>query len=180
MSKAWYAIRVQSEREDAIGSSLEARVRAAGLEDRVARIMVPREHVSEIREGKKRVVQRKMYPGYILVEADLSDERGSEAWFMITETPGISGFVGSRTKPVPLTEGEISRILRDIEDKKERPRPKVEFEVGDGVKIKSGPFENYDGVIEEINPTKGLLRVSVSIFGRSTPVELSYSEVERL
>jgi transcription termination/antitermination protein NusG len=176
MAKAWYAIRAQSEREDLIRDNLEAKVKAAGMEELVARIMVPREHVSEIREGKKRIIQRKMYPGYILVEADLTDE----AWFLITETPGISGFVGSRTKPVPLTEAEISRILRDIEDKKERPRPKVEFEVGDGVKIRSGPFENYDGVIEEINPTKGVLRVSVSIFGRSTPVELEYSQVERL
>jgi len=176
MVKAWYAIRAQSEREDLIRDSLEAQVKAAGLEPLITRILVPREHVSEIREGKKRIIQRKMYPGYILVEAELTDE----AWFLITETPGISGFVGSRTKPVPLTEAEISRILRDIEDKKERPRPKVEFEVGDGVKIKSGPFENYDGVIEEINPAKGLLRVAVSIFGRSTPVEMEYSQVERL
>jgi transcription termination/antitermination protein NusG len=176
MAKAWYAIRAQSEREDLIRDNLEAKVKAAGMEALISRIMVPREHVSEIREGKKRIIQRKMYPGYILVEADLTDE----AWFLITETPGISGFVGSRTKPVPLTEAEIGRILRDIEDKKERPRPKVEFEVGDGVKIRSGPFENYDGVIEEINPTKGVLRVSVSIFGRSTPVELEYSQVERL
>ncbi len=176
MAKAWYAIRAQSEREDLIRDNLEAKVKAAGMEELISRIMVPREHVSEIRDGKKRIIQRKMYPGYILVEADLTDE----AWFLITETPGISGFVGSRTKPVPLTEAEISRILRDIEDKKERPRPKVEFEVGDGVKIRSGPFENYDGVIEEINPTKGVLRVSVSIFGRSTPVELEYSQVERL
>jgi transcriptional antiterminator NusG len=176
MAKAWYAIRAQSEREDLIRDNLEAKVKAAGMEALITRIMVPREHVSEIREGKKRIIQRKMYPGYILVEADLTDE----AWFLITETPGISGFVGSRTKPVSLTEAEISRILRDIEDKKERPRPKVEFEVGDGVKIRSGPFENYDGVIEEINPTKGVLRVSVSIFGRSTPVELEYSQVERL
>jgi transcription termination/antitermination protein NusG len=176
MAKAWYAIRAQSEREDLIRDNLEAKVKAAGMESLICRIMVPREHVSEIRDGKKRIIQRKMYPGYILVEAELTDE----AWFLITETPGISGFVGSRTKPVPLTEAEISRILRDIEDKKERPRPKVEFEVGDGVKIRSGPFENYDGVIEEINPTKGVLRVSVSIFGRSTPVELEYSQVERL
>jgi len=176
MAKAWYAIRAQSEREDLIRDNLEAKVKAAGIESLISRIMVPREHVSEIRDGKKRIIQRKMYPGYILVEADLTDE----AWFLITETPGIRGFVGSRTKPVPLTEGEIGRILRDIEDKKERPRPKVEFEVGDGVKIRSGPFENYDGVIEEINPTKGVLRVSVSIFGRSTPVELEYSQVERL
>jgi transcriptional antiterminator NusG len=163
MAKAWYAIRAQSEREDLIRDNLEAKVKAAGMEALISRIMVPREHVSEIREGKKRIIQRKMYPGYILVEADLTDE----AWFLITETPGISGFVGSRTKPVPLTESEISRILRDIEDKKERPRPKVEFEIG-------------DGVIEEINPAKGVLRVSVSIFGRSTPVELEYSQVERL
>ncbi len=176
MPKAWYAIRGQSEREDVIRDNLDAKIRASGLEDKVTRIMVPREHVSEIRAGKKRITQRKMYPGYILVEADLTDE----VWFLITETPGISGFVGSRTKPVPLTDDEIGRILRDIEDKKERPRPKVEFEVGDSVKVKGGPFENYDGVVEDINPAKGLLRVSVSIFGRSTPVELEYSQVERL
>jgi transcription termination/antitermination protein NusG len=176
MAILWYAIRGRSEREDLIRDNLQAKVRAAGLDELVPQIMVPREYVSEIKDGKKRVSQRKMYPGYILLQADLTDE----VWFLITETPGISGFVGSRTKPVALADDEIANILRDIEDKKERPRPKVEFEVGDSVKVKSGPFENYDGVVEEVNPTKGVLRVSVSIFGRSTPVELEYSQVERL
>ena len=176
MSKAWYAVRVQSEREETIRETLDARIRAAGIEEKVDRVLVPSEHLSEVRGGKRRITQQKMFPGYIFVHMDLDDD----SWYVITETAGISGFVGERTKPMPMAEEEMAKILRDMEAKKEKPRPKVEFEVGEGVKIKSGPFENYDGLVEGINPEKGTLRVSVSIFGRSTPIYLEYSEVERL
>ena len=118
-----------------------------------------------------------MYPGYILIEMEVSDE----SWFIVTETPGISGFVGTdRLHPAPMREEEVQRILREMEDKKEKPRPKVEFEVGETVKIKEGPFENYDGVVEDVTPSKGLVKVGISIFGRSTSVELEFAKVEKV
>ncbi len=177
MTKGWFIVRAHSEREEKIKGALESRIRAAGLEDLFGRIMVPAEHLSEIRGGRKRIVKQKMYPGYILVEMDVSDE----SWFLVTETPGISGFVGTdRRSPVPMQEEEIQRILREMEDKKEKPRPKVEFRIGDGVKIKEGPFENYDGIVEDVSPSKGIVRVGISIFGRSTSVELEFAKVEKL
>jgi len=175
--KAWFIVRAHSEREEKIKESLEARVRAAGLENLFGRIMVPTEHLSEIRDGKKRIVKQKMYPGYILIEMAVSEE----SWFLVLETPGISGFVGpDRRDPVPMRDEEVERILAEMEDKKEKPRPKVEFEAGETVKIKEGPFENYDGVVEDVTPSKGLVRVGISIFGRSTSVELEFAKVEKI
>ena len=177
MAKGWFIVRAHSEREEKIKAALEARIRAAGIEDLFGRIMVPTEHLSEIRDGRKRIVKQKMYPGYILVEMEVCDE----SWFLVTETPGISGFVGTdRRNPVPMREEEVDRILREMEDKKEKPRPKVEFEMGETVKIKEGPFENYDGVVEDVTPSKGLVKVGISIFGRSTSVELEFAKVERV
>lgn len=175
----WYTLKVQAEREERIKDSIEARVRAASAEVRASfgRILVPSEHVAEIRGGKKRITKQKMYPGYLLIEMDVADD----PWFLVTETPGVAGFVGgSRRDPLPMPEQEVARLLREMEDKKERPRPKIEFDVGEGVKIKEGPFENYDGLVEEVTPSKGIVKVSVSIFGRSTTVELEYSKVEKL
>jgi len=177
MAMGWFIVRAHSEREDKIREALEARIRAAGIEKLFGRIMVPTEHLSEIRGGKKRIVRQKMYPGYILIEMEVSDE----SWFIVTETPGISGFVGTdRLHPAPMREEEVQRILREMEDKKEKPRPKVEFEVGETVKIKEGPFENYDGVVEDVTPSKGLVKVGISIFGRSTSVELEFAKVEKV
>ena len=178
-SMNWYTLKVQAEREEKIRGALDARIRAAPPEvrERFGRIMVPSEHFTEIRGGKKRITKQKMYPGYILIEMELSDE----SWFLVMETNGVAGFVGpSRRNPVPMPEQEVARLLREMEDKKEKPRPKIDFAVGDGVKIKEGPFENYDGTVEEVTPSKGLVKVSVSIFGRSTSVELEYSKVEKL
>ena len=177
MTKGWFIVRAHSEREEKIRESLEARTRAAGLEGYFGRIMVPTEHLSEIRGGKKRIVKQKMYPGYILIEMEVCDE----SWFLVTETPGISGFVGTdRRNPVAMREEEVNRILKEMEDKKEKPRPKVEFEIGETVKIKEGPFESYDGVVEDVTPSKGLVKVGISIFGRSTSVELEFAKVERI
>lgn len=180
---AWYALRAQSEREEKIKESLEARVRARGLESYIKQIIVPAENVSEIREGKKRVLQQKMFPGYILIE--LQTNEGGEVpegvWFAIMETPGISGFVGgNRMKPVPLDESEVQRIIDDIEARKEKPKPKMEFVPGDKVRIKEGSFENFDGTVESVDPTKWMLKVRVSIFGRDTSVELEYGKVEKI
>jgi transcriptional antiterminator NusG len=182
-NKAWYALRVQSEREEKIKESLVARIRAKGLEQHVSQIVVPAENVSEIKEGKKRVSQQKMFPGYILIEMQLNEggEVPEGIWFAIMETPGISGFVSpDRRKPEPLDEQEVRRILSDIESRKEKPKPKVEFEPGNKVRIKEGPFENFDGTVESVDSTKWMLKVKVSIFGRDTSVEMEYGKVEKI
>ena len=182
-NKAWYALRVQSEREEKIKESLMARVKAKGLDSFVLQIVVPAETVSEIKEGKKRVTQQKMFPGYILIEVACKDdgEVPEGIWFAIMETPGISGFVGgNRTKPEPVAEQDVRRILNDIESRKEKPKPKVEFEAGNKVRIKEGPFENFDGVVESVDSTKWMLKVKVSIFGRDTSIEMEYSKVEKI
>jgi transcriptional antiterminator NusG len=132
--------------------------------------------MAEVRGGKKRIVEQKTYPGYLFIEMDLNDE----TWYVVTETTGISGFVAPNPRePLPLTEQEIGKILKEIDDKKEAPKPKVEFEVNQRVRVKDGPFQNYEGIVEEVNPEKGVLRVNVHIFGRSTPLELEYYQVER-
>ncbi len=180
--KAWYALRAQSEREEKIKESLMTRIRAKGLEDTILQIIVPAENVSEIKEGKKRVSQQKMFPGYILVEVQKKEdgEVPQDVWFVIMETPGISGFVGgNRMNPVPLDETEVQRIIDDIDARKEKPKPKMEFEPGDKVRIKEGSFENFDGTVESVDPTKWMLKVRVSIFGRDTSVEMEYGKVEK-
>jgi transcriptional antiterminator NusG len=182
-NKAWYALRVQSEREEKIKEGLMARIRAKGLEQHVLQVVVPAENVQDMREGKKRVVQQKMFPGYILIEVSTNDagEVNEGVWFAIMETPGISGFVGgNRMQPSPLDESEVRRILDDIESRKEKPKPKVEFESGNKVRIKEGPFENFDGVVESVDATKWMLKVKVSIFGRDTSVEMEYGKVEKI
>ncbi len=175
-SMAWYAVKVQPEREERISGLLEERIRLAGLHDEVRKILIPTEHMAEIRGGKKRIVEQKTYPGYLFLEMDLTDE----AWYTITETTGVTGFVSPNPRePMPLAEEEIGKILKDIDAQKEKPKPKIEFEVGERVRIREGPFQNYEGFVEEVFPAKGLLRVNVHIFGRSTPVELEYYQVER-
>jgi transcriptional antiterminator NusG len=182
--KVWYALRAQSEREEKIKEGLLARLRAKGIEGMVPQIIVPAENVSEIREGKKRVSQQKMFPGYILIEVEAgekADELPQDVWFAIMDTPGISGFVGgSRLKPVPLDETEVQRIIDDIEARKEKPKPKMEFQPGDRVRIREGSFENFDGTVESVDSTKWMLKVRVSIFGRDTSVELEYGKVEKI
>jgi transcriptional antiterminator NusG len=181
--RVWYALRAQSEREEKIKEGLAARLRAKGIENLVPQIIVPAENVSEIREGKKRVSQQKMFPGYILIEVEARDdgELPQEVWFAIMDTPGISGFVGgSRLKPVPLDESEVQRIIDDIEARKEKPKPKMEFQPGDRVRIREGSFENFDGTVESVDASKWMLKVRVSIFGRDTSVELEYGKVEKI
>jgi transcription termination/antitermination protein NusG len=172
----WYTLKVQPEREEKIRNLLQERIRREGLEDEIRTILIPAERMAEIRGGKRRIVEQKMYPGYLFAEMDLTDE----SWYLITETTGITGFVSPNPRePQPLSEEEIGKILKDIDDKKEKPKPKVEFEIGQRIRIKEGPFLNYEGVVEDVFPAKGLLRVNVHIFGRSTPVELEYYQVER-
>jgi transcriptional antiterminator NusG len=174
MAMQWYVLRVQSNREGKVRDTLEKRVKMAGLEDRIAQIIVPSEQVTEIRSGKKRVSERKIYPGYIMAQMDMDED----AWFLVRETPGIGDFVGAHLKPVPMSDREVEKMLGQMEEKDEEPKLKIDFKVGDTVKIKEGPFENFDGVVEEVIPSKGLVRAVVTIFGRATRVELEYWKLE--
>jgi transcriptional antiterminator NusG len=174
--KRWYVIRVQTSKEEQVRGNLLRRAKEAGLEDRIGRILVLSEKVSEIRGGSKRVTERKSYPGYIFVEMELSDA----TWFLIRETPGIGDFVGPQMEPVPLDSREVDRLISEAEKVEEKPKLHISFQVGDGVKIKEGPFQNFDGVVDEVIPDKGLVKVIVTIFGRATPVELEYWQVENL
>ncbi|KPJ62613.1 MAG: antitermination protein NusG [Planctomycetes bacterium DG_23] len=183
MAKNWFVVRVQSGKETQAKKNLEKRIKMQGLQDRIGRVMVPSERVTEVRGGLRRTTERKIYPGYLMVEmqADESGRIPRESWFLVRETPGVGDFVGAGATPVALKEHEVERILSDAEKVKEEvPRLKIDFKVNDSVKIKEGPFQNFDGVVEEVNPTKGLIKVIVTIFSRATPVELEYWQVERI
>ena len=182
MGWEWFAIRTRTENEEVIKVALEGRLESAGITEKIRQILVPTGQVTEIKGGKKRISLLKLAPGYILVEIDTGEDKllPEDVWFAITETPGVSGFLGSdRRHPTPVEEKEINRILHQIEMYKEKPKPKIEFDVGENVKVKEGPFENYEGTVEEVDPEKGRLKINVSVFGRSTPVDLEYWQVER-
>ena len=150
------------------------------MQDLVPRVLVPSENVSEIRGGHKRVSERKIYPGYIMAEIDVPDtgEIPDDVWFLIRETPGVGDFVGGRRKPTPMAPREVDKILGEAEKKEEEPRLKINFKAGDSVRIKEGPFQNYDGIVEEVIPSKGMVIVNIKVFGRITPVELEYWQIE--
>ncbi len=176
MAKQWYVVHTQTGYEDKVKANIEGRAKASSVNDLISQVLVPTEKVSEVKSGKKKISTRKFFPGYVLVEMELTDD----TWYLIKNTPGVSGFIGSGRRPVSLKESEIGAILRQAEMAKEKPTPKVIFEKGEGVRVLEGPFANFNGIIEEINPTKGKLKVMISIFGRSTPVELEYWQVEKL
>ncbi len=176
MSKKWYAVHTLTGVENKVQSSLQTRADAAGLGHFIGQVLIPTEKVSEVKEGKKRISERKFFPGYILLELELTDE----SWYLVKNTPGITGFVGSGNKPLPLPESEVQSIIVQQTEKATKPKPKVDFEAGESVRVKEGAFANFNGVIEELNPNKGKLRVMVTIFGRATPVELEYWQVEKL
>ena len=172
----WYVIHTQTGVESKVKTSLESRAEIAGLRHLIHQILIPTEKVSEVKEGKKRISERKFFPGYILVQMELTDD----SWYLVKNTPGISGFVGSGKNPIPLSEEEVNQILRQQEEKTAKPKPKVEFSSGESVRVKEGAFANFNGIIEEINPNRGKLKVMVTIFGRQTPVELEYWQVEKI
>ena len=174
MGMRWYVIRVQSGREERVRGNLIRRVKQAGLEHRIGQVVLPSENVTDLKGGKRKVTKKKIYPGYLLVEMDLDEN----VWFLIRETPDFGDFVGSHQQPTPMTETEVRQVLGEMEASKEKPKLAVTFGKGDRVKIKQGPFENFDGAVEEVNPEKGMIKVVVTIFGRATPVELGYWEVE--
>ena len=172
----WFVIHTQTGVESKAKANLLSRAEAAGLSSTIQQIFIPTEKVSEVKAGKKKISERKFFPGYILVQMELTDE----SWYLVRDTPGISGFVGSGRKPIPLSDAEVGQILHQQEEKTAKPKPKVEFGVGESVRVKEGAFANFNGTIEEINPNRGKLRVLVGIFGRSTPVELEYWQVEKI
>ncbi|MCB9800165.1 MAG: transcription termination/antitermination factor NusG [Candidatus Omnitrophica bacterium] len=172
----WYVVHTQTSVEQRAKMNLESRAENAGLKHLIKQVLVPTEKVSEVRSGKKRISERKFYPGYILVQMELTDE----SWYLVKNTPGISGFVGSGKTPIPLSDDDISQIMNQQQEKTTKPKPKVEFTQGESIRVKEGSFANFNGTIEEINPDRGKLKVMVTIFGRSTPVELEYWQVEKI
>lgn len=176
MALHWFVLRVQSGREDRICENLQKRVLAAGLEAFIPKVMVPTETVSEVKNGRKRNYRRKIFPGYLLVQMDLTDD----VWFLIRETAGIGDFVGAHGRPAPMEPHEVEKLLGDMERSQEKPKAKIEFQKGESVKIKEGPFESFEGIVDEVFPDKGLVKVVVTIFGRPTPVELEYWQVEAI
>jgi len=202
MARNWFVLRVQTGKEDVAKEALERRARASGLaleevepgdDDAsqeppaksgasIGRVLVPTERISEIRSGEKKVRERKIYPNYIMVEVDTSEDGAipEGAWFLIRETPGVGDFLGTANRPTPMTKKDVDKVLGDAERKDEAPKIRIGFTAGESVRIKEGPFENFDGVVEEVSPGKGLVKVVVTIFGRPTPVELEYWQVERI
>lgn len=175
MTRHWYAVHTYSGFENKVMKHLEEAVRNRALEDKFGKILVPTEDVAEIRDGKKRVATKKIFPGYIIVEMELDDE----TWHLVKETPGVTGFVGSAHAPAPLTEEEVANILHHMEETEEQPRPKITFERGEKVKVIEGPFFNFTGTVAEINSERGRLKVMVDILGRQTAVELDFLQVEK-
>jgi transcriptional antiterminator NusG len=175
MAKQWYVVQVYSNFEDKVETMLRENIERAGLSDKFGEIMVPREEVVELKDGQKVTSQRKFFPGYILVEMDMNDE----TWHVVKGTRQVSGFLGSANKPRPMPKHEVDALVRQIEEGIERPKPKVMFDVGDAVRVMDGPFASFNGVVEEVMADKAKLKVSVSIFGRPTPVELEFIQVEK-
>ena len=174
MDARWYVVNVHSGCEKKVAQSIREQVVLKKWEDRIFDIMIPTEEVVEVKKGTKVTSERKFFPGYILIKMIMSDE----AWHLIKNNPNVSGFLGSRNKPYPITEAEAQRIITQMKEGVERPREVVNFEIGEQVRVCDGPFASFVGLVEEIDVEKARLKVAVSIFGRSTPVELEYSQVE--
>ncbi len=174
--KHWYIIHAYSGFENKVAESLQTRARAFGFDHRLGQLLIPTEEVIELRNGKKVTSKRLLYPGYVLVEMEMDDE----LWHAVKSTPRVTGFVGGGTKPVPLTADEVNAVLYRQASSAERPRPKMTFEKNESVKIVDGPFTNFSGKVDEINMERNTLRVMVTIFGRSTPVELDFLQVEKI
>jgi len=172
----WYILHAYSGFERKVKESLESRIQAFGLESKFGRIMIPTEPVTETVNGKKRTIERVFLPGYVLIEMELDNQ----IWHIIKETPRVTGFLGTGDKPVALSEEEISSILFRSEEAKEKPRQKIRFEKNESVRITDGPFANFNGIVDEVNEDRETLKVMVTIFGRSTPVELEFSKVEKI
>lgn len=172
----WYVVHTQTGLEDKVKTNLEKKITSAGMQELVTSVVIPTEQVSEVRSGKKRISARKFFPGYLIVEMELNEN----TYLLIKSTPGVTGFIGLGKKPMPLPQTEVDNILKRTQETQAKPSPKVVFEKGEQVRVTDGPFVNFNGTIDEVHPEKGKVKVSVSIFGRSTPVELEYWQVEKV
>ncbi len=175
MAMKWYGVHTYSGYENKVKLNLEERVRALGAEDLIGEVLIPSETVVELKKGERRTSTRKFFPGYILVRMELNNE----TWHIVKDTPKVTGFVGGTTSPPAIPDEEVAKITTRMEEGVEKPKPKVEFEVGETVRVVDGPFLNFTGVVEDVKPDKGKLKVMVSIFGRTTPVELEFIQVEK-
>jgi len=176
MTMRWYVVQAYSGFEKSVQKSLKEHIKRAGMEDQFGEIMVPTEEVVEMKSGAKRTSERKFFPGYVLVKMEMTDE----SWHLVKNVPKVSGFIGgSGTKPTPITDKEAAAILHQVQEGVEKPRPKFTFSPGEMVRIKEGPFADFNGTVEDVNVEKSKLKVNVSIFGRQTPVELEFGQVEK-
>jgi transcriptional antiterminator NusG len=176
-TKRWYVVHAYSGMEKSVAKALQERIGREGLQSQFGRILVPTEEVVEVKGGKKAITERRLYSGYVLVEMEMTDE----AWHLVKSTPKVTGFLGgSANRPSPLPQREVDEILLRMQEGYEKPKPKVLFEVGEMVRVKDGPFADFNGNVEEVNYDKSRVRVSVTIFGRSTPVDLEFGQVEKV
>jgi transcriptional antiterminator NusG len=175
MAKRWYVIHAYSNFEKKVAESIREQAKQRGLADLFEEILVPIEKVTEVRRGKKVDAERKFFPGYVLAKMDMTDE----AFHLIKNTPKVTGFLGADNKPMAISDGEAARIIHQVQEGIERPKPSVSFEVGEQVRVSDGPFASFNGVVEEVDDARSRLKVAVSIFGRATPVELEFGQVEK-
>jgi transcriptional antiterminator NusG len=176
MEKKWYIVHAYSNFERKVAESITEKAHAAGLDDLFEEVLVPTEKVVEVRRGRKVDAERKFFPGYVLVKMAMTDE----AYHLIKNTPKVTGFLGADKRPIPISEAEAHRILQQVQEGVERPKPSISFEVGEQVRVADGPFASFNGQIEEVDEVRARLKVAVSIFGRATPVELEYGQVEKI
>ena len=177
LPKRWYVVHAYSGMEKAVERNLRERIDRAAMQDKFGRILVPTEEVVELKNGKKAVTERRFFPGYVLVEMFMDDE----SWHLVKHTSKVTGFVGgAKNRPAPISEAEVMKIVNQMQEGVEKPRPKVEWTVGEVVRVKEGPFTDFNGSVEEVNYDKSKVRVSVTIFGRATPVELDFAQVEKV
>ena len=176
-NKRWYVVHAYSGMEKAVERNLRERIDRSEMKDKFGRILVPMEEVVELKNGKKAVTERRFFPGYVLVEMEMADD----SWHLVKHTSKVTGFVGgAKNRPSPISEAEVMKIVNQMQEGVEKPRPKVQWEVGELVRVKEGPFTDFNGAVEDVNYDKSKVRVSVTIFGRATPVELDFSQVEKV